>query len=116
MDNDDDNDGKKDERDTIPQGIGTREDIDGDGISNTLDADIDGDGVANIYDDDIDGDTISNKIDSDDDNDDILDINDSSSAGIGEIGDMDGDGVSDDEDTTHASNSIKVEDTEANKK
>jgi hypothetical protein len=67
-------------------------DIDGDGILNSLDPDIDGDGIANVSDEDVDGDGISNEQDTDDDGDEIFDDSDDSPIGSGIADDIDGDG------------------------
>lgn len=51
------------------------DDIDGDGLNNSVDPDIDGDGILNLIDIDMDGDMILNVYDKDDDADGILDYN-----------------------------------------
>ena len=63
---------------------GADEDVDGDGVVNTLDNDIDGDGIVNILDDDVDGDG-------------ILNVNDDNNL-IWIDGDIDNDGIVNDED------------------
>ena len=90
------------------------DDLDGDGIPNSLDSDMDGDGLANgvdpdedndgvrdCYERDADHDGAADKYDSDDDNDgiaDTLDVDDNND-GILDVDDFDGDGIANAEDT-----------------
>lgn len=68
---------------------GPNEDMDGDGIINSLDPDIDGDGIKNDaedqFTDDMDGDGVSNRCDLDSDGDQVLDENDLCYAFVGVI-------------------------------
>lgn len=68
------------------------DDLDGDGVQNSLDEDIDGDGAPNIQDDDVDGDGVSNTEEANDGDDATNPFGDSADQ-EGAQGDIDGDGV-----------------------
>jgi outer membrane protein OmpA-like peptidoglycan-associated protein len=95
--NDADGDGIPDVVDADPSGFGLRNDMDGDGLNNTLDLDDDNDGIpdiaemdANGNDVDTDGDGIVNRLDRDSDNDGLPD---SIEAVNGAVLDTNADGV-----------------------
>merc|ERR1711962_942203 len=111
LDDDDDNDGKTDEKDDDDNdGIkdehdGDVDDFDGDGIPDDLDDDDDNDGILDdedeVDDDDFDNDGIPDHLDNDDDNDGTVGSEDLDDDGDGvpdtEDNDDDNDGVADDE-------------------